>query len=98
MILVLAGTGNVGRATLQALLTQGAPADQIAAGARDLKEAATIVPEGIHVRLADYNDRPGLETAFRGVETLILIPTMTPAAQRCGEHGNALSAAKAAGV
>ncbi len=39
-----------------------------------------------------------MEVAFRGSETLILIPTKTMPAPRCVEHGNALDAAKAAGV
>lgn len=50
------------------------------------------------VRLADYDDRDGLVEAFRGVETLILIPTKSPIVPRIQEHANALDAARAAGV
>jgi NAD(P)H dehydrogenase (quinone) len=49
-------------------------------------------------RHADYGDEASMTAAFRGVSTVILIPTKTPAAARCIEHTNALAAAKAAGV
>jgi NAD(P)H dehydrogenase (quinone) len=67
------------------------------AGARDPAKAKTI-GGGVEVRRADYTDPAGLTAAFRGVETLVLIPTKTAAGPRCVEHANAINAAKAAGV
>jgi NAD(P)H dehydrogenase (quinone) len=97
MILLMGATGNVGRLTLDALLQQGVPASDIVAGARDPHKARGIAA-GVATRRADYLDPTGLEAAFRGVETLVLIPTKTGAAPRCVEHGNAIQAAKTAGV
>jgi NAD(P)H dehydrogenase (quinone) len=97
MILLMGATGNVGRLTLAALLEQGVPPSQVVAGARDPRKAHGIAA-GVAVRRADYLDPAGLETAYRGVETLVLIPSKSDAAPRCVEHANALRAAKAAGV
>jgi NAD(P)H dehydrogenase (quinone) len=97
MILLMGATGNVGRLTLGALLDQGVPPSQLIAGARDPAKAKTI-GGGVEVRRADYTDPAGLAGAFRGVETLVLIPTKTAAGPRCVEHANAINAAKAAGV
>jgi NAD(P)H dehydrogenase (quinone) len=97
MILLMGATGNVGRLTLAALLDQGVPPSQVVAGARDPNKAKDIGP-GVATRRADYLDPSGMAEAFRGVETVVLIPTKTDAAPRCVEHGNAIQAAKAAGV
>lgn len=98
MIFVMAASGEVGRATMRALLEQGVPASQIVGGARDPGKAAELARAGFEIRHADYVDGPGLEAAFQGVETLVLIPTKTLPPARCVEHANALEAAKAAGV
>jgi len=97
MILLMGASGNVGRATLAALLDQGVPSSQIVAGARDPQRAREIAA-GVEIRGADYLDPAGLANAYRGVETLVLIPTKTDAAPRCVEHANAIQAAGEAGV
>ena len=98
MIFVMGATGQVARATIDSLLEQGVPPAEIAAGARSVAKARDLSDLGVTVRAADYNDRSLLEQAFQSVETLVLIPTKTPAGPRCVEHWNALEAAKAAGV
>jgi NAD(P)H dehydrogenase (quinone) len=98
MILVMAASGKVGAATIRSLLAQGAEPAQVIAGLRDPRKASGVATSGVEVRKADYQDRAGLISAFQGVETIILIPTMTLPPERCVEHGNALSAARAAGV
>jgi NAD(P)H dehydrogenase (quinone) len=98
MICVMAATGEVGKATVDDLLRLGVEPSQIVAAGRNPKKMEGFATRGVTVRPADYQDGPGLVSAFRGVETLILIPTKTPAAPRCVEHANALQAAKSAGV
>ncbi len=97
MIFVMTATGRVGGLTLDALLRQGVLPSQLIAGARNPQKASGM-PAGVEVRKADYTDREGMAAAFRGVETLILIPTITPPGPRCVEHNNALEAAREAGV
>jgi NAD(P)H dehydrogenase (quinone) len=94
MIFLMGAGGGVGRLTLQALLDRKVP---VTAGARDPGKVREFAP-GLDVRPADYLDAPGLAAAFRGCETVILIPTKTAAAPRCVEHANAIEAAKSAGV
>src|ERR1700733_14606719 len=94
----MAASGEVGKSTLAALLAQGVDSDSIVAAGRNHESLNTLNTESLTFRRADYRDEAGMTTAFRGVETLILIPTKTPAAPRCKEHANALAAAKAAGV
>jgi NAD(P)H dehydrogenase (quinone) len=98
MICLMAATGEVGKATLDNLLRLGVEPSQIVAGGRNPEKMGSFASQGVIVRKADYQDEPGMAQAFRGVRTLVLIPTKTPAAPRCVEHANALSAAKSAGV
>lgn len=98
MILVMAATGQVGGATVRALLAQGVAPSELIAGVRDRRKAQTLSDSGVAARQADYRDRDGMTTAFSGVDTVILIPSMTLPPERCVEYGNALAAARAAGV
>jgi NAD(P)H dehydrogenase (quinone) len=98
MICVMAASGEVGKGTVAALLAQGVDPGSIVAAGRNPESLNTRNTEALTFRRADYRDEASMTTAFRGVETLILIPTKTPAAPRCNEHANALAAAKAAGA
>jgi len=94
----MAASGEVGKGTVAALLAQGVDPGSIVAAARNPAFPDTSNAGALNFRRADYRDEAGMTTAFRGVETLILIPTKTPPAPRCIEHANALAAAKVAGV
>ena len=97
MICVMAASGEVGKGTVAALLAQGIdPASIVAAGRNPA--SLNSLNTAVTFRHADYRDEATMTTAFGGVETLILIPTKTPAGPRCNEHACALAAAKAAGV
>ncbi len=98
MIFIMAAGGGVGRGTVEALMRQGVPAPEIVGGARNPSNLEWMLAAGANARAADYNDTPGMVEAFRGIETLVLIPTMSAPKPRCVEHQNALNAAKAAGV
>lgn len=98
MICVMAASGAVGQGTVAALLERGVDPDSIIAVARDPATVNTLNTGALAFRRADYRDEASMTAAFRGAQTLVLIPTKTPAAARCLEHGNALAAAKAAGV
>jgi NAD(P)H dehydrogenase (quinone) len=97
-ICVMAASGEVGKGTVAALLARGVDPTCIIAAARSPASANTSNTGAVTFCQADYRDESSMATAFRGVRTLILIPTKTPPAPRCLEHANALAAAKAAGV
>ena len=98
MIFIMAAGGGAGRGTVESLLRQGVPAQEIAGGARVPAKLDWMVTAGARTRRADYNDLDSMTEAFQDVETLVLIPTMSAPQARCLEHRNALSAAKSAGV
>lgn len=95
MIAVTGVTGKLGRVVLDDLLTR-VPATELVAVARDPEKAAGL---GVEVRRGDYDDPASLRAAFEGVDVLLLVssPDVTPGV-RPRQHGNAIDAAKAAGV
>lgn len=95
MIAVTGVTGKLGRVVLDDLLTR-VPATELVAVARDPEKAAGL---GVEVRRGDYDDPASLRAAFAGVDVLLLVssPDVTPGV-RPRQHGNAIDAAKAAGV
>lgn len=97
MIAITAASGQLGHLVIDALLDRGVPADQIVAAVRTPAKAADIAARGVVVREADYDHPETLATAFAGVDTLLLI-SGSEVGQRARQHGNAITAAKAAGV
>src|SRR3954447_3999701 len=98
MITVTGATGNLGGATLAALLDT-VPAAELTAVVRDPAKAADLAARGVTVRQGDYDDPESLRAAFAGTDTLLLVssPDITPGV-RPRQHGNAIAAAAAAGV
>jgi NAD(P)H dehydrogenase (quinone) len=95
-ILVTGATGNIGRMTLQHLLTR-LPASDLVGLARDPAKAADLAAEGIEIRQGDYFDCEGLARAFDGVEKAMLV-SATAFTDRNTQHRNVINAAKQAGV
>ncbi len=98
MILVMAASGRLGGRVIEHLLTDGCAADDIVAGARSPDKLSRFTERGVQVRRADYTDPESLETAYQGVDTVVVIPSTSPVAPRIQEHANALTAARSAGV
>lgn len=96
MILVTASTGQLGTATVNALLEK-VPAAQIAVLARSAEKAQAFADKGVNVRIGDYKDYASLVAAFAGVEKVLLISS-NDFDDRFGQHKNAIDAAKEAGV
>lgn len=98
MITVTGATGNLGGATIAALLDT-VPAGELTAVVRDPAKAADLAARGVTVRQGDYDDPESLRAAFAGTDTLLLVssPDITPGV-RPRQHGNAIAAAAAAGV
>jgi len=93
---VTGATGKLGRLVLDELL-QKTDAKNVVALARDPAKLSDYAAKGVQVRQADYDDADSLEAAFRGVDRVLLI-SGNAVGQRERQHGNAIEAAKAAGV
>ena len=96
-IVVTGATGHLGRLVVESLLNRGVPADQIIATGRRTEALAELAQRGVVVRRADFDDEASLREAFAGAEKLLLVSGSEPG-RRIEQHGNAIEAAKAAGV
>ncbi|GAA2905790.1 NAD(P)-dependent oxidoreductase [Actinoplanes cyaneus] len=96
-IVVTAASGQLGRLTVEALLTRGVPAAGIVATSRDVTKIKDFADRGVDVRRADFAEPESLPAAFEGADRLLLISTTTPG-ERVANHRRAIDAAVAAGV
>ncbi|MEU4426564.1 SDR family oxidoreductase [Actinoplanes sp. NPDC024001] len=96
-IVVTAASGNLGRLTVEALLTRGVPASEIVATSRDISRIKDFADRGVEVRRADFAESDSLPAAFEGVDKLLLISTTTPS-ERVANHRRAIDAAVVAGA
>lgn len=98
MLAITGATGQLGHATLQALLPQVAP-QEIVAVVRDPQKATALSSLGVQVRQGDYNDPASLVAAFQGVDTVLLISTSETGNElRIRQHRQAIDAARQAGA
>jgi NAD(P)H dehydrogenase (quinone) len=96
-IAVTGATGHLGRLAVEALLQRGVPAADVVATGRRTETLADLADRGVVVRAADYDDEASLEEAFAGADRLLLV-SGSEVGQRVRQHGNAVAAARAAGV
>ena len=96
-IVVTAASGQLGRLTVEALLTRDVPASDIVATSRDVTRIKDLADRGVQVRRADFAEPDSLPAAFEGTDKLLLISTTTPS-ERVANHRRAIDAAVAAGV
>lgn len=95
-ILVTGATGELGSATVKALL-QRMDARQIVALARDPAKASALDALGVEVRRGDYFEFQSLIDAFQEVEKVLMVSAVA-FTDRLTQHLNVINAAKAAGV
>lgn len=96
MIAVTGATGQLGRLVINALLKK-VPASEIIAAVRSPEKASDLAALGIQVRKADYSQPATLDSAFQGVDKLLLISS-SEVGQRVAQHTAVIEAAKRAGV
>ncbi|MGU3415626.1 SDR family oxidoreductase [Enterobacteriaceae bacterium C34A] len=96
MIAITGATGQLGQLVIEDLL-KTVPASQLVAIVRNPAKAEALSDKGIDVRQGDYNDEATLSKALQGVDKLLLI-SGSEVGKRAEQHGNAIRAAKAAGV
>ncbi|MFG3686014.1 SDR family oxidoreductase [Micromonospora sp. NPDC047740] len=96
-IVVTGATGHLGRLIVQSLLDRGVPADQIVAAGRDVDRLAGLAGRGLVTQQVDYDDAESLQAAFAGADKLMFV-SGSEVGRRVVQHGNVITAAKAAGV
>jgi NAD(P)H dehydrogenase (quinone) len=96
-ILVTGATGKLGAGVVEALL-RTVPADQLAVSVRNPEKAAHLAARGIEVRHGDFDHPDTLDTAFAGIDRLLLISADGDNETRIRQHTNAVDAAARAKV
>src|SRR5471030_240135 len=96
MIAITGATGQLGRLVIAALLKK-IPAGQIVAAVRSPEKAKDLAELGVDVRQADYTQPATLDSAFKGVDKVLLISS-NEVGQRATQHLAVIDAAKRAGV
>jgi len=99
-IFVTGASGHLGRAVVDHLLARGVSASRIIAGTRNPDKLADLAAKGVVVRQADFDDPAGLESAFAGAGTVLVISTdaLDGAGTRQRQHKAAIAAAAKAGA
>lgn len=96
-IVVTGATGSLGRLIIEHLLARGVEPEQIVGAGRNSARLADLAATGIRTAVIDYSDPTTLDAAFAGATTLMLV-SGSEVGQRVAQHGNAIAAAKAAGI
>lgn len=96
MIAITGATGQLGRLVIEALLKK-VPASEVIAAVRSPEKADDLKALGVTLRVADYSKPETLESAFSGVDKVLLISS-SEVGQREAQHKAVIDAAKAAGV
>lgn len=100
-ILVTGASGHLGQAVITHLLdSQGVVPSRIIAGTRNTDKLSALAAKGVVLRKVDFDDAAGLEKAFAGVGTVLIVSTdaLDGAGTRLRQHKAAVAAAKKAGV
>src|SRR5262245_25229277 len=100
-ILITGAAGQLGQRIIYHLLeTEKVPAAKIIAATRDPAKLADLAAKGVITRKADFDDAASLESAFKGVDRLLIISTDALAVPgvRLKQHKAAVDAAAKAGV
>ncbi|PYI54617.1 SDR family oxidoreductase [Paenibacillus flagellatus] len=96
-LLVTGATGKLGSKVVETLL-KTVPASRLAVSVRNPDKAEGWKARGVEVRQGDFDRPETLETAFSGIDRLLLISADGDNETRIRQHAHAVDAAKRAGV
>ncbi|OMI26207.1 NAD(P)-dependent oxidoreductase [Bacillus haynesii] len=96
-MLVTGATGKLGSKIVEKLL-ETVPADQLAVSVRNPEKAEALRARGVDVRHGDFDRPETLESAFQGIDRLLIISADGDNETRIRQHGNAVAAAERSGV
>src|SRR3972149_8228671 len=95
-IIITGASGHFGRQSAEGLLEK-LPVGQLILVSRNPDSLADLAGRGAEVRYGDFDKPESLAAAFAGGERML--PTSTPSVgRRRQQHGNAINAARSAGV
>lgn len=100
-IFITGASGHLGQAIISHLLdSQGVAPTRIIAGTRSPEKLAALAARGVTVRKADFDDPAGLEAAFAGADTVMIVSTdaLDGAGTRLRQHQAGIAAARKAGA
>jgi NAD(P)H dehydrogenase (quinone) len=96
-ILVTGATGHLGSLAVETLL-KTVPADRVAVSVRNPQKAETLRARGVEVRQGDFDRPETLDTAFAGIDRLLIISADGDNETRIRQHTTAVAAAVRAKV
>jgi NAD(P)H dehydrogenase (quinone) len=96
-MLVTGATGQLGTKVVETLL-KTVPASQLAVSVRNPEKAEGLRARGVDVRHGDFDHSETLDTAFAGIDRILIISADGDNETRIRQHANAVSAAERAGV
>lgn len=96
-MLVTGATGKLGTKIVEKLL-ETVPADQLAVSVRNPEKAEALRARGVDVRHGDFDRPETLESAFQGIDRLLIISADGDNETRIRQHSNAVAAAERSGV
>jgi NAD(P)H dehydrogenase (quinone) len=100
-ILVTGASGQLGSAIVSYLLKAGqVAASDIIAASRNPAKLSALADQGVETRAVDFDDAASLESAFAGIDRVLLISTdeLASPGKRLAQHKAAVAAAAKAGV
>lgn len=97
--MITGAAGHLGSRVVNLLLDAGVK-DRVIAGSRDPSKLAAQAARGAETRTVDFENAATLETAFRGVDRLLIVSTdaFDRPGRRLAQHRAAVDAAVKAGV
>ncbi|MFJ8235492.1 SDR family oxidoreductase [Ureibacillus sp. NPDC094379] len=95
--LVTGATGKFGTKVVEALL-KTVPANQLAVSVRNPEKAKELHARGVEVRQGDFDHPETLDSAFAGIERLLIVSADGDNETRIRQHANAVAAAERTGV
>ena len=96
-LLVTGATGKFGTKVVETLL-KTVPASQLAVSVRNPEKAEGLRARGVEVRQGDFDRPETLDSAFAGIDRLLIISADGDNETRIRQHTNAVAAAERAGV
>ncbi|OIK12649.1 SDR family oxidoreductase [Bacillus sp. MUM 13] len=96
-ILVTGATGKLGSKVVESLL-KSIPASDLAVSVRNPENAEGLRVRGVEIRQGDFDRPETLNTAFSGIDRLLIISADGDNETRIHQHTNAVQAAERAGV
>jgi NAD(P)H dehydrogenase (quinone) len=96
-MLVTGATGKLGTKIVETLL-KTIPASQLVVSVRNPEKAEGLRARGVEIRHGDFDQPESLDTAFAGIDRLLIISADGDNETRIRQHSNAVAAAERAQV